>query len=126
MFFKIFVRFWYNKYYMKKLSLGLTAFLQAAILTFYCLMIGNLMWNANHLFGKMNSFLGPALFLIIFVISAIICTLIFGYNAFIIFWEEKNTKKALKLILYTTLWLFAFGILIVGYLAIFGRYTILN
>ncbi|OGH10999.1 MAG: hypothetical protein A2857_00495 [Candidatus Levybacteria bacterium RIFCSPHIGHO2_01_FULL_36_15] len=55
----------------------------------------------------MKSFLGPTLLLVIFVLSAIVCSLTFGYRAFIIFWEEKNTKKALRLVIYITLWLFS-------------------
>ena len=105
----------------KKLSLGLTAFLQALLLTIYCSLVGVFFWNANRWFPNMKSFAGPTLLLIIFVFSAIICTLIFGYNAFMIFWEEKNTKKALRLVIYTTLWLLTFGILLIAYLAIFTR-----
>lgn len=92
---------------MKKLPLGLLAFFQALGLAIYCSLVGLFFWNANHIFPNMRSFLGPTLLLIIFVLSAIVCTLIFGYNAFIIFWEQKNTKKAIKLLIYTALWLFA-------------------
>lgn len=105
---------------MKKLPLLGVAFFQALGLTAYCLLVGSFFWNANHIFPKMNTFLGPALLLIIFVFSVIVCTLIFAYNAFIIFWEQKNTKKALKLVVLTTSWFMVFGLLVVLLITIFN------
>jgi len=104
---------------MKKLSLGFVAFLQAAGLVVYCGLIGFIIINGERLFGPMLNFLGPALFLILFVISAIICALIFGTYPFILFWEHKDTKKALRLVAYTTGWLIFFVLAFLSALAIF-------
>ncbi len=98
---------------MKKLSLGFISFLQALGIVIYCGLVGAFMLNAGRWFGPMpTTFLGPTLLLTLFVVSAVICALIFGYYPFILFWEQKDTKKALKLVTYTTGWLFFFLIAI--------------
>jgi hypothetical protein len=104
---------------VKKLSLPFIAFLQATGLTLYCGLIGLLMWKGNNMFGKMNNSLGPTLFLAVFVFSAIICALIALGYPFIIFWDQKNTKKALKLVGFTAGWLLLFVVLIMLLLSIF-------
>ncbi|MCJ7805648.1 hypothetical protein MUP46_03320 [Patescibacteria group bacterium] len=98
---------------MKKLSLGFIAFLQALGLTLYSSLIGLIFWKGARFFGPVVTFLGPTLFLLLFVISAIICALIFGYCPFILWWENKQTKKAINLIIYTTGWLAFFVILVI-------------
>jgi hypothetical protein len=90
---------------MKKPSLEFIAFLQATGLVIYCALIGMLMLRANTLFGPVPNLFGPTLFLIIFLISAVICALIYLGYPFVLFWERKQTKKAITLILYTTAWL---------------------
>lgn len=95
---------------MKKLSLEFISFLQALGLTIYVSLIGLLMWQGNAIFGKMDTFLGPTLFLIIFVLSAVVCGLVFGYYPFILWWEHKETKKAIRVVFYTAGWLVFFGI----------------
>ena len=104
---------------MKKLSLEFIAFLQALGLAVYVGLIGLLMWGGNSIFGNMNNFLGPTLFLLIFVLSVIICTLLFGYYPFLLWWEKKETKKAIRVVLATTAWLLFFGILTVVLLILF-------
>jgi len=104
---------------MKKLSLPFIAFLQASGITFYCFIISNVFLNGSKWFGPMPTFLGPALFLMLFVVSAIICTLIFGGYAFLLFWEHKNTKSAIKLIGYTTGWLGLFTLVLITFLTLF-------
>lgn len=95
---------------MKKLSLGFISFLQALGLTIYVSLIGLLMWQGETIFGRVNSFLGPALFLLLFIFSAVFCALLFGYYPFILWWEEKETKKAIRVVFYTTGWLVFFGL----------------
>lgn len=97
---------------MKKLSLGFIAFLQASGLTLYTILIGLFFWKGARIFGPMNNFLGPTLFLLIFMVSAIICALIFGYYPFNLWWEQKETRKAIRLILLTILWLIFFVFLV--------------
>jgi hypothetical protein len=60
----------------------------------------------------MNTFLGPVLFLLLFILSAIICTLLFGYSPFILWSEHKDTKKAVRVVIYTTGWLIVFGLFV--------------
>lgn len=104
---------------MKKPSSLSVAFLQALGLTFYCSLVGLLMWKANSLFGKIDSLLGPTLFLVLFVVSAMICALISLGYPFLVFWDKKNTKEALKIVVLTALWLLVFTLLIVSLLIIF-------
>jgi len=104
---------------MKKPSLVFIAFLQALAITVYVSLIGLLMWGGNSLFGTMNNFLGPTLFLLLFVLSVIICTLLFGYYPFILWSEKKQTEKAVRVVLATTGWLVSFGVLTVVLIILF-------
>ncbi|HBC72506.1 hypothetical protein A2379_05220 [Candidatus Amesbacteria bacterium RIFOXYB1_FULL_47_13] len=98
----------------KKLSLEFIAFLQALGLLIYCGFIGNLMIRANAWFSPPPNFLGPTLFLLLFIASAVICSLIFLGYPFLLFWEHKNTKKAIKLILITTAWTLFFFLWVIA------------
>jgi hypothetical protein len=95
----------------RKYSLGFTAFLQAAGLTTYCSLVALLLWQGNRWFGKVPGYFGPLLFLILFSTSALICALITLYQPFVL-WQKKQTDQALKLIVYTTGWLFFFTVII--------------
>lgn len=99
--------------FKKKFSLGFIAFLQALGLVFYCLLIGIIFWQGETWFGPIFSFVGPALFLVLFVASALISALIILGYPFVLFWEEKQTIKALKLIIYTIAWLIFFVLLLI-------------
>jgi len=81
------------------------AFLQALGVTLYCGLVGLLILNGNHLFGPQINLLGPTLFLLLFITSAVICSLIFLGYPFLLFWEQKQTKKALVLVALSTFWL---------------------
>ena len=97
----------------RDLSLDFVAFLQGLGLVVYCGLVGLLMWKGESWFGSLKAPLGSVLFLLLFIFSAIICALIaLGYS-FLIFWEGKNTKKAIRLVAYTTLWLFLFILLFI-------------
>lgn len=95
---------------MKKLSLEFISFLQALGLTIYVSLVGLLMWQGNTIFGQMTTFLGPTLFLLLFIFSAVVCALLFGYYPFILWSEHKETKKAVRVVFYTAGWLVFFGI----------------
>lgn len=97
-----------------KLSLPFIAFLQASGLVIYCLLIGLLIWQSNALFGPPFTFLGPAVFLVLFVASALISALIVLGYPIILFWEKKQTIKALKLVSCTTGWLAFFVLLFIS------------
>lgn len=99
----------------KNYSLPFIAFWQALALVVYCSLVGFFMWKSERLFGPPYSFWGPTFFLILFVASALISALLVLGYPFILFWEKKQTVKALKLVGYTTAWLAFFAILLVIY-----------
>lgn len=103
---------WFGKK-KEKFSLGFIAFFQAVGLVLYCSLVATLLFNGNRLFGKMTNFTGPLLFLTLFSTSALICALIVGSYPFMLFWEKKKTKEAIKLVIYTAVWavFFVLGIL---------------
>ena len=101
---------------VKNLSLEFMAFLQALGLVVYCSFIGWFLWASGRWFGPMAAPFGIILFLMIFITSAIICALLFLGYPFLIFWEEKNTGKALRLVVYTTFWILAFVLLFITFL----------
>lgn len=96
------------------LSLPFIAFLQALGLVIYCLLVGLLIWQGNALFGPPFTFLGPTMFLVLFVASALISALIILGYPIILFWEKKQTIKALKLVACTTGWLILFVLLFIA------------
>lgn len=103
----------------KKCSLSLMAFLQATGLAVYCALIGLLFWKGNQLFGSMHRYFGPVLFLILFVVSALICALLsLGYPIFL-FWEKKQTTEALKLVAHTSAWLIIYLLALMIILIVF-------
>ena len=82
----------------------------------YCSLVGLIMWRGNKWFGPLNNYMGPLLFLLLLVVSALICGLIgVGYPAWL-FFEKKERQKALRLIGYTTGWLVAALLGVIGYL----------
>lgn len=97
---------------LEKLSIGKVAFLQGLALVFYCGLVGIIFWQGDQWFGNMNHYLGPVMVLVLLSMSVIICALIaFGYP-FLVFWEDKKTKKALSIVYYTTGWLIFFMLLL--------------
>ena len=102
-----------NFFKEKKFSLPFIAFLQALGLVVYCILIGFLFWRGEEWFGPIATPFGPALFLVLFVASAIISALLVLGYPFILFWEKKKTFEALKLVIYTTAWLAFFTLLFI-------------
>lgn len=102
----------------KNFSLPLIAFLQALGLVVYCSLVGLLFWRGNKWFGTPHTFLGPSLFLVLFVVSALISALLILGYPFVLFWEKKQTIKALKLVVCTTAWLIFFILLAIFLLVV--------
>lgn len=94
-------------------------FLQSLGLAAYCSLVATLIWRGETWFGRMGNLLGPILFLSLFVVSVIICALIAGAYPFIVFWDKKNTKEALKMVGYTAAWLALFVLIFIFALIIF-------
>ncbi|MEJ2347746.1 MAG: hypothetical protein P8Y17_00910 [Patescibacteria group bacterium] len=98
---------------MKKKSLPLIAFLQALGLTVYCSLVAVIFWKGNTWFGPQNNLIGPTMVLVLLVVSVLICALIaFGYPVFL-FWQKKETNRALKLVAYTAGWLVLFVLIFI-------------
>ena len=95
-----------------KCSLVKSGFFQALGIVIYCGLVGLIFWRGNQWFGKMNNYLGPVLVLTLLSVSVLVCGLLaFGYPV-MLFWDEKKTKDALKLVGYTAAWLLGFIFLI--------------
>jgi hypothetical protein len=95
-----------DRYMMVRLALG-----QALGLFAYCLLVGLVLWNGEHVFGPMKHFMGPVLLLVLFVSSALISALIMlGYPVYLI-WEKKRVVDGLCLIAYSSGWLVLFVII---------------
>jgi len=94
-------------------SLAFIAFLQALSLAVYCCLVGMLIWRGNRWFGPITTFWGPVLFLVLFVASALVCSLLVLGYPIILFWEKKQTIRALRLVVCTTCWLIFFTFLII-------------
>jgi len=93
---------------MNKLSPLFIGLIQSVGLSLYCALVGTIFWRADTWFGNDSSILGPFAMLSLFVVSALICALIALGYPFIVFWDKKNTKQAIKLIIYTAGWLIFF------------------
>jgi len=80
------------------------------------------MANAESVFGqKLNGFLAPVVFLLLFSVSALVCAIIsFGYP-FLLFWEEKKPRQALCLVGYTAGWLIGIFVILFGILLLIPR-----
>ena len=95
-----------------KHSLVKLGLLQALGIVIYCGLVGLIFWRGNQWFGKMNNYLGPVLVLTLLSVSVLVCGLLaFGYPV-MLFWDEKKTRDALKLVGYTAAWLLGFIFLI--------------
>jgi len=105
--------------FKEKTSLGLISFLQALGLAFYCGLVAILFWKGNQLFGNTPNFWGPALFLVVFTTSALVSALLVLGYPFFLFWQKKQTQKAIRLVGYTAAWLVGFILLALFLVIIF-------
>jgi hypothetical protein len=109
---------------MKKLSPGIISFLQATGIATYIILISLFLGKADQVFNNLNQFTGPVVFLSLFSLSALICSLLaFTYPA-ILFWEHKKPKKAIKIIIQTTLFLVIFFLAVL--LSLFASFLYKN
>jgi uncharacterized membrane protein len=83
--------------------------IQALGVALYCTMVGTLMFNANKIFGKQDNFVTPIVVLLLFSVSALICSLIVFYRPYLLFFDGKK-KEAISLVVATTSWLVVFFI----------------
>jgi len=95
---------------LSKLPLRWLGLVQALGVTLYCALVGLLIWKGNEFFGA-PIYLGPVMFLVLFIVSALICASIVFYHPCILFFEGKK-RQAIDLVLITTGWLFLFFLII--------------
>ena len=100
----------------KKSSLSFIGFLQASGIFMYCLLVGLLLWKGNDLFGNINNLLGPLMVLSLLVVSVLICALLAFGKAAILFWDNKDTEGAVRLVAFTAAWLALFVIFLINVL----------
>ena len=101
---------------LENLSPKYLGFVQASGLFFYILLITLFMNSANPLFQEEDSMLAPLIFIMLFVISAVISASIVLGRAGYLFWE-KRYAEAFGLLRWTISWsilYFVFAILIVS------------
>lgn len=90
---------------MARVKLILISFLNSIGVAIYVTGVSLVMRNGEKIFGKMDTFLGPIVFLLLFVLSAAITgTLVLGRP--IILYLENRKADAIKLFIYTIGWLF--------------------
>ncbi|HJY98220.1 MAG TPA: hypothetical protein VJ227_00710 [Patescibacteria group bacterium] len=92
--------------------------LQALAVSVYITLIGLFMWNANDVFGKVDTFLSPILALMLFSVSVMVCGLIVFYKPYKLFMLGKK-KEALEVVVATAASLFILLVLFMGALLIF-------
>src|SRR3989338_1124144 len=101
----------------QKIRLFKIAFLQAAGLIGYCGLVALIFTHGNKWFGPM-SWWGPLLFLVLFVMSALISALVtLGYTVYLI-WDKKQVREGLMLVTYTALCLMAFVMSVIAAIAV--------
>jgi MFS family permease len=86
-------------------SIKKQGFYQALGVSAYCFLVGLIFLYGEAIFGRMANLVGPVAFLILFIVSALICALIVFYKHYQLFFEGKR-KEAADLVLATTAWLF--------------------
>lgn len=85
---------------MNKLSIPIQALLQSVAVTLYVSLVAFILQNGEHWFGKMESALAGAAFLMLFVLSAaIVGSLVFGRPVYLYMDDQKS--GAVKLLLFT-------------------------
>jgi hypothetical protein len=109
---------------LNKLSVRQVSLLQSVGLITYVILVGTLIYNAPRIFGPMNTFMGPVLFLTLFVSSALICAIISLAYPIWVFLEKKDlpahaaTKKAVSVVIYEALFMVLFSIVLLLLLVI--------
>ncbi|MFC1626031.1 hypothetical protein ACFL1Q_03250 [Patescibacteria group bacterium] len=93
---------------LEKLSANKISFIQSISLFAYISMVSVIFWKGNSWFGPINNYFGPVLVLSLLVVSALICAIIALAIPFYLVWEKKQTQKAIKVVVGTSLWMVLF------------------
>ena len=87
--------------------------LQALGITFYCSLVGSVMWKGSEIFGKEDTYITPVAVLVMLSVSALICGLIVFYKPYKLFFEGKK-KEAINVVLSTAISLFIILLILFG------------
>jgi len=96
---------------MKDKDIALWSFIDAISVAGYVAAVSSIIRNGERIFGKMDNFLGPVAFLLLFVLSAAITgALILGRPVMLFLGGQK--KEAVKLFIFSVGWLLAIIIVV--------------
>ena len=95
---------------LEKLSPTFVSFLSATSISLYMFLISLILANGSKLFGPLKGFMGPLIFLTLLGISVLVCGFLTLSFPFYVFWIKKDLPKALRILGFTTFWLFVFFI----------------
>ena len=94
----------------KEFKLGL---LQALGVTFYCSLVGLVMWKGNEVFGRVDSYLGPVTVLVMLSVSALVCGLLVFFKPYKLFFSDKK-EEAVNVVVSTAISLFVVLLILFG------------
>ena len=86
---------------------------QALAITFYCSLVGLVMWKGDEIFGRVDSFIGPIAVLVMLSVSALICGLIVFYKPYKLFFANKR-EEAINVVVSTAISLFVILLILFG------------
>lgn len=96
---------------MKNFSLIKISLLNSIGVLVYVSLVAFIMQNGEKIFGKMQNFLGPIAFLLLFVVSAAItASLVLGKP--ILFYLDGKKQEAIKLFCFTIGWMFLIMVIV--------------
>ncbi|MFA7243901.1 MAG: hypothetical protein WC080_01240 [Patescibacteria group bacterium] len=87
---------------MKNLSLMWRGVINAIGIAAYVVLVVLFLNNGEKIFGKMNSIIGSATFLMVFVLSALVVGILSVGKPLMLYFDGKK-KEAISLLLYTVL-----------------------
>jgi hypothetical protein len=93
-------------------------FLQALGVAAYCSLVGLIFWQGNNIFPKVSQYFGPVMVLLLLSTSVLICGLMVFYKPYKLFFADKK-KEAANVVVFTSVWLFAFFIFFVLLMILF-------
>ena len=96
---------------MNKNKLILTSFLHSLGMLAYIMLVAWIMSNAKMIFGEMNDFWGPVIFLMLFVFSAFLSGLLVLGRPIWLYLEHKK-KEALFFLFVVFGWMFVLLIIV--------------
>jgi hypothetical protein len=88
------------------------AFFQSLGLFSYIAFVALILWRANQWFGPKIGYFGPLFAILLFSLSALICAIITLGIPFYLAWEKKETKKAIRIVTTTALFILLYLLVI--------------